>query len=385
MPGDRACGRGGNLEVVGRSVPDAGGPGGGARARRGSRGSQVSGVRLGGRGPGASEGPTRGVARCQIAPGGSMAFTHLHLHTLYSLLDGAIRMKDLIRTVKEKGMSSVAVTDHGNMFGAIDLYKASGRACMNRLETKHVVGVLCAGLLAACTGATGATGATGPQGPQGSSRQGGTALTSTVGPAVEKNIRRGRLHMRPLRRPAPGGGLRLQLRHLRPHPRPPPPPIPAASPGPRPGPTTTPAVRLTPRGHPAHPHAVQARGRAWRRLPSTPTSRVHQAPSALGDPAVGPFHAPTPWSPEGLDPKRSLKFPRPPHLRPSPTLATDVLLTAGVLWASWGIGPSGTALCPSLLVRPRRSAPLANGTSGCPGPNPRCGHRRLAVGAQGGR
>ena len=52
-----------------------------------------------------------------------MSFTHLHLHTLYSLLDGAIRMKDLIKTVKEKGMTSVAVTDHGNMFGAIDFYK----------------------------------------------------------------------------------------------------------------------------------------------------------------------------------------------------------------------------------------------------------------------
>ena len=52
-----------------------------------------------------------------------MSFTHLHLHTLYSLLDGAIRMKDLIKTVKAKGMSAVAVTDHGNMFGAIDFYK----------------------------------------------------------------------------------------------------------------------------------------------------------------------------------------------------------------------------------------------------------------------
>src|SRR5688572_3067785 len=36
----------------------------------------------------------------------AMSFTHLHLHTLYSLLDGAIRMKDLIKTVKEKGMTS---------------------------------------------------------------------------------------------------------------------------------------------------------------------------------------------------------------------------------------------------------------------------------------
>ena len=52
-----------------------------------------------------------------------MSFTHLHLHTLYSLLDGAIRMKDLIKTVKAKGMTAVAVTDHGNMFGAVDFYK----------------------------------------------------------------------------------------------------------------------------------------------------------------------------------------------------------------------------------------------------------------------
>jgi DNA polymerase-3 subunit alpha len=57
-----------------------------------------------------------------------MSFTHLHLHTLYSLLDGAIRMKDLIKTVKSKGMSAVAVTDHGNMFGAVDFYKKAREA-----------------------------------------------------------------------------------------------------------------------------------------------------------------------------------------------------------------------------------------------------------------
>ncbi len=51
------------------------------------------------------------------------SFTHLHLHTLYSLLDGAIRIKDLLHTVKELGMESVAITDHGNMFGAIDFYQ----------------------------------------------------------------------------------------------------------------------------------------------------------------------------------------------------------------------------------------------------------------------
>ncbi len=55
-------------------------------------------------------------------------FTHLHLHTLYSLLDGAIRIKDLLATVKAKGMSSVAVTDHGNLYGVIDFYKQARAA-----------------------------------------------------------------------------------------------------------------------------------------------------------------------------------------------------------------------------------------------------------------
>ncbi|TGK11903.1 DNA polymerase III subunit alpha [Leptospira fletcheri] len=49
-------------------------------------------------------------------------FAHLHLHTTYSMLDGAIRIKELMKHVKELGMSSVAMTDHGNMFGAIEFY-----------------------------------------------------------------------------------------------------------------------------------------------------------------------------------------------------------------------------------------------------------------------
>jgi DNA polymerase III subunit alpha len=49
-------------------------------------------------------------------------FTHLHLHTQYSLLDGAIRLKDLFPRVQELGMDAVAATDHGNMFGAVDFY-----------------------------------------------------------------------------------------------------------------------------------------------------------------------------------------------------------------------------------------------------------------------
>lgn len=55
----------------------------------------------------------------------SSGFTHLHLHSQYSLLDGAIRLDQLVPTVKEKGMDSVAVTDHGNMYGAIDFYKTA--------------------------------------------------------------------------------------------------------------------------------------------------------------------------------------------------------------------------------------------------------------------
>src|SRR5690349_15743256 len=65
-------------------------------------------------------------------------FTHLHLHTQYSLLDGAIRVKDLFPKVHELGMDTVAVTDHGNMFGAIDLYseaKAAGVKLIFGCET----------------------------------------------------------------------------------------------------------------------------------------------------------------------------------------------------------------------------------------------------------
>ena len=51
-------------------------------------------------------------------------FTHLHLHTEYSLLDGANKIKALAKRVKELGMDSVAMTDHGNMFGTIDFYNA---------------------------------------------------------------------------------------------------------------------------------------------------------------------------------------------------------------------------------------------------------------------
>ncbi|MCK5916240.1 MAG: DNA polymerase III subunit alpha, partial [Deltaproteobacteria bacterium] len=52
-------------------------------------------------------------------------FVHLHLHSMYSLLDGAIRIDKLIDKASEFGMSAVALTDHGNMFGAVDFFKAA--------------------------------------------------------------------------------------------------------------------------------------------------------------------------------------------------------------------------------------------------------------------
>lgn len=51
-------------------------------------------------------------------------FTHLHVHTEYSLLDGACRVEQLVLKAKELGMQSLAITDHGNMYGAVDFYKA---------------------------------------------------------------------------------------------------------------------------------------------------------------------------------------------------------------------------------------------------------------------
>ena len=50
-------------------------------------------------------------------------FTHLHLHTEYSLLDGVGKIDDYLKRAKELGMKSIAITDHGNMFGAIEMYK----------------------------------------------------------------------------------------------------------------------------------------------------------------------------------------------------------------------------------------------------------------------
>ena len=56
------------------------------------------------------------------------SFVHLHLHTEYSLLDGAVRMRELMKRAAEFKMPAVAVTDHGNLFGAIEFYQEATRA-----------------------------------------------------------------------------------------------------------------------------------------------------------------------------------------------------------------------------------------------------------------
>ena len=54
-----------------------------------------------------------------------MKFAHLHVHTEYSLLDGSNKIKEYVARVKELGMDSAAITDHGVMFGVIDFYRAA--------------------------------------------------------------------------------------------------------------------------------------------------------------------------------------------------------------------------------------------------------------------
>src|SRR3989344_2691748 len=50
-------------------------------------------------------------------------FVHLHLHTEYSLLDGLSKIKKLVPLIKDMGMKACAITDHGNMYGAIEFFK----------------------------------------------------------------------------------------------------------------------------------------------------------------------------------------------------------------------------------------------------------------------
>ena len=64
-----------------------------------------------------------------------MAFTHLHVHTEYSLLDGSSKIQELPFQAKKLGMDSLAITDHGVMYGVIDFYRACKEA-----EIKPIIG-----------------------------------------------------------------------------------------------------------------------------------------------------------------------------------------------------------------------------------------------------
>ena len=63
-------------------------------------------------------------------------FIHLHTHSHYSLLDGLSKIPDMVKTAKKNGMNALAITDHGNMYGAIELYKEAHKAGI-----KPIIGV----------------------------------------------------------------------------------------------------------------------------------------------------------------------------------------------------------------------------------------------------
>lgn len=66
-------------------------------------------------------------------------FVHLHIHSEFSLLDGANRIKDLPVRAKELGMDAIAITDHGSMYGTIDFYKACQKKALSQsLAVKYM-------------------------------------------------------------------------------------------------------------------------------------------------------------------------------------------------------------------------------------------------------
>lgn len=65
-----------------------------------------------------------------------MPFAHLHTHSHYSLLDGLSKIEGIVDSAKKDGQMAVAITDHGNLYGAIDFYKACKKA-----EIKPIIGV----------------------------------------------------------------------------------------------------------------------------------------------------------------------------------------------------------------------------------------------------
>jgi DNA polymerase-3 subunit alpha len=66
----------------------------------------------------------------------SASFAHLHLHTEFSMLDGAARVEEVAKRAAADGQPAIAITDHGNMYGVLDFYKAAHAA-----GVKPIIGI----------------------------------------------------------------------------------------------------------------------------------------------------------------------------------------------------------------------------------------------------
>ncbi len=64
----------------------------------------------------------------------NMKFVHLHVHSHYSLLDGLAKIDQIIARTKELGMDAIALTDHGNLYGAVEFYKKAKKAGPRRVN-----------------------------------------------------------------------------------------------------------------------------------------------------------------------------------------------------------------------------------------------------------
>ena len=73
----------------------------------------------------------------------SLPFVHLHVHTQYSLLDGAIRIDPLLKRAADFGMDCVAITDHGTMFGVVEFYEKAKKAGNMNTRHKRTLGIAC--------------------------------------------------------------------------------------------------------------------------------------------------------------------------------------------------------------------------------------------------
>ena len=77
-----------------------------------------------------------GVDAGGFRPHVSSSFVHLHLHTEYSMLDGAARIQDVVAKAAADGQPAVGITDHGNMYGVLDFYRAA-----REVDVKPILGM----------------------------------------------------------------------------------------------------------------------------------------------------------------------------------------------------------------------------------------------------